>query len=923
MMRKVKIIGLPKFVGGGTPPMCAIGYTMDPEDNSKCITQQEALNKMLKRSGNGFQNNVGPTTTTTLDPNASSSSLLNLSPTTTLPATDSTTTLNPNNPSAWSKITKTADLLASSLGIGNALTEEFFNKPDRQRAFESQQRNNMFTQGMKATNRGMGAVPNTGKLVPQLGGQGQSFAGMMGKYGGEFKQTRKVIIEEVPSYMKMAYGGQTKHSLDITRQAELRSRSSLSEGEQFNKNLSEKKGEDFVLEGEKDELLWKPADYELYKFGGKFHSQGGTKLTAAQAYGVNSDIPSFIFSRVLKVPAKVANQEFGLDLKKGISPADIASKYLNLNKWNAILKDPNSTSDEKKSAQMSIAEISRSLAKLAVIHEEIKGKQAPDFAQQMLGMGEQQNQQMPPNQEMAKWGGNFSRKLPSFEDRLLVDKTTIPINTNVTVTTPFSQDYADFESYFNDPQNDALVNELYNRYVKDKAIDPSTLTKDQYKNILLTAQKQIWALRSKYDKGYLDKIEWDKGATPNTIYEQEMRNLGLDPMSQDDIKQFQNIYRHFSDVLKDPQFAKTYGDIFEIDPEGVADQTYNGQPISQAEGWFGNTTSRQWTKVKKKSQAPVNIGPGGGDQGGKTNLDIMYVCLPVGGKKGQYEVKEVPASVGVGYKTKEEAQANCGKGFTPPLDFTTPAKMKMTASLLGFPTWDPGVFPNMSAVKRNTMLPVWDAAAQAAFATGFKAPAEMLAAYAAPQGLGSNYSSLAGQAADLIGAKIIPQIEQQRVGIYNEGQQDLANELRRVQQFNIGQQEKRAAALATANDKYADEVPKWLMNVADVYDQAWTQRSDIDATNALTNYYIDPRTGRYKFKPGYRNIFGANYSYPGSDAASSTASADLLKKNYESMTYIKDDELRLKAATQLTLGQMKGVDNDDDDWKKPGKSKNK
>ena len=894
MMRKVKITGLPSFqfdlLTDTTTATLIVTDTTTLAPN--VVTGGTPTNTGLGAGGVGNNNLVLTSTTTNIFQGLND----------------------------WSKVSKTAFNIGQTINFGAALAENFINKPDRQRSFESHQRNNMFTEGMKGTNRGLGAVPNTGKLVPQLGGQGQSFAGMMGKYGGEFKQTRKVIIEEAPSYMKMAYGGQTRHSLDITRQAELRSRSSISEAEQYNKNLSEKKGEDFVLEGEKDELLWKPADYELYKFGGKFHSQGGTKLTAAQAYGVNSDIPSFIFSRVLKVPAKVINQEFGgfINTKKGMSPADIASKFLNLNNWNAILKDPNSTSDEKKSAEMSIAEISRNLAKLAIVHEDIKGKQAPEFAQQMLGMGEQQNQQMPPNQEMAKWGGNFSRELPSFEDRLLVDKTTIPTNTNVTVTTPFSQDYTELEAYFNDPSNAGLVNELYDRYIKTNKLDPSTFTADQYKNAFLTAQKHIWALRSKYDKDYLQKIQWDKG-NPNEVYNTEIGAFGYTPMTGPEIGTFQNIYKGFVDAVKDKEFIKKYGDIFEIDPQGRPDQTYSGLAVSPKDNVFGNTTNNEWTRLKKKSQVPVNIGPGGnGDPGGNTNLTVMYQCFPVG--KGKFEVKEVPASVGIGYKTKAEAEANCGKGFKPPFDFTTPAKMKMAASMLGFPTWDPGVFPNMSAVRRNTMLPVWDAAAQAAFATQYKAPAEMLAAYAAPQGLASNLAYLSGQAADTIGAKIIPQIEQQRVGIFNEGQQDLANELRRVQQFNINQKEKRATALATVNDKYADEVQKWAMNVADTMDQAWTQRSDISGTNALTNYYLDPRTGEYKFKPGYRNIFGANYSYPGSDG-SATTYADVLKQNYDKMDYIKDEELRLDAATKLTIAQTKGqTDNNDDDWMQPGKS---
>ena len=126
-------------------------------------------------------------------------------------------------------------------------------------------------------------------------------------------------------------------------------------------NLEAEKGETAVTDLNGDGIP------EHYKIGGKRHYDGGTPLYLPD--------DSFIFSRDRKMKIKDPEvlKQFGMAAKKGgYTPADIAKKY-DINKFRAVLGDPDTDDLQKKSAEAMVTNFNMKLAKLALAQESIKG----------------------------------------------------------------------------------------------------------------------------------------------------------------------------------------------------------------------------------------------------------------------------------------------------------------------------------------------------------------------------------------------------------------------------------------------------------------------------------------------------------------------------------------------------------------------
>ena len=108
-----------------------------------------------------------------------------------------------------------------------------------------------------------------------------------------------------------------------------------------------------------------------HKIGGKKHYNGGTKLNLPE--------DSFIFSAAREMALKGSEilNEFGItnkkQLKKGVLPADIAKRLPDMNKYRAVLADPDSDKMQRKTAEMMLANISLKMAKLGLAQESLKG----------------------------------------------------------------------------------------------------------------------------------------------------------------------------------------------------------------------------------------------------------------------------------------------------------------------------------------------------------------------------------------------------------------------------------------------------------------------------------------------------------------------------------------------------------------------
>jgi hypothetical protein len=193
----------------------------------------------------------------------------------------------------------------------------------------------------------------------------------------------RIRIIENPN--NMAYGGQsTGGGLDVgTRKVY---------GDQpanpyasLGKTLQPVPREDANIEAEKGETIYGDVDGDGQKehmtVGGKRHVDGGTPLNVPKG--------SFVFSDTRKMRIKDENvlKYFGVNPKKGgITPAEIAKKY-DINKFKAILQDPNSDKLQKDTAKKMIDSYEDKLGYLALIQEKMKGLPSgiPEVAQKIMG----------------------------------------------------------------------------------------------------------------------------------------------------------------------------------------------------------------------------------------------------------------------------------------------------------------------------------------------------------------------------------------------------------------------------------------------------------------------------------------------------------------------------------------------------------
>ena len=220
--------------------------------------------------------------------------------------------------------------------------------------------------------------------------------GKIAKYGGSMK--RKIKITGLP---QAAYGGtQNKASVDemypYNSNVRRAAYSDMLEGEsqgEVRQYAEEVPREIANIEAEKGETIVKPNDQGLvnmYKIGGKRHSEGGTPLQA--------DPNDFIFSdtKDMKIKDPAILESFGMQVqkkgRKGYTPAEISKKFnLNDPAMQRALNDPKADRIEKATAERMYDNNLSQLGKLALVQEARKGfpQGAPDISMpymQKVGM---------------------------------------------------------------------------------------------------------------------------------------------------------------------------------------------------------------------------------------------------------------------------------------------------------------------------------------------------------------------------------------------------------------------------------------------------------------------------------------------------------------------------------------------------------
>lgn len=214
----------------------------------------------------------------------------------------------------------------------------------------------------------------------------------------------KIRISGIPEENQMAEGGQPQYSGQsdyglYIGQRDLYKTMAKNPYTNLKNSVSEKEeteADPYVLEAEGGETILRPDGTHLNITGDR-HSEGGEKLTKSQA-----PKGSFIYSDTSKM--KIKNPEvlkyFG---KTGgdPTPAKLAKQY-DVNKYRAILSDPNASVLSKKTAELMVKNYQNKLAQLALVQESMKGfpQGIPEVAKGL--MPEQQSQE-----PQAAYGGYF------------------------------------------------------------------------------------------------------------------------------------------------------------------------------------------------------------------------------------------------------------------------------------------------------------------------------------------------------------------------------------------------------------------------------------------------------------------------------------------------------------------------------------
>lgn len=197
--------------------------------------------------------------------------------------------------------------------------------------------------------------------------------------GGETINPMKIRIVKAPS---MEYGGQMGYGLDLGGR---RVYTDMPESTQdtVSNTMGPVPEEMATIEAEKGETILTDVDgdgmKEHMKIGGKRHSEGGTPLAAEPG--------DFVFSDTKKM--KINNPRilalFNKSGKKGYTPAEIAKQY-DMNKYKAILQDPNADKMSKRTAEMMLANYEQKLGLLSVVQEAKKGFPAgiPSVAESVM-----------------------------------------------------------------------------------------------------------------------------------------------------------------------------------------------------------------------------------------------------------------------------------------------------------------------------------------------------------------------------------------------------------------------------------------------------------------------------------------------------------------------------------------------------------
>ena len=929
-MPRIRIISAPKlnsYQTGGEK--CPEGYMWN-EFAQQCVPDPN-LNNFDQNTFDDQQNQnisgVGETTPDVINPISTPTNPYNFQPGQQGINTGIPSSVVPSDPAAYAKYKKPSFFSKAqkfnkkymspfAKGVGAAIAigtpyKNFFEQRAQQKAFNSRFRNANFTRADVSPGDQFGnfdinqGIFKSRQKTPWNEGAftNQFDSPLTAQFGGSLikdtdMEKMKVRITGLPS---KKYGGQSEYGLDkgwrigYTEMPEHKR-------EGVSKSLEAVPRSEANIEAEKGETVYGDMDndgvMEHFNIGGKRHVDGGTPLKVPEG--------SFIFSDTKKMMIKDPKvlSEFGVSAKGGITPADIAKKY-DINKYKAIMEDPNTDPLMKETAQMMVKNYEKKLAKLAFIQEKTKGfpqgipeicrkllspefiaqaeeyiakqkGQQPSSLQQLGSQGappqQQAPQQAPPQEEMPQQGApepNGMQEYPQGQE---------PMEGMPEEQMSYEEEMPE-EAYggsiFDDGGEAFLRDYLDNEY-QDGGSTPDDENNiapwggDKFENRKNASKysKEEWAAKLR-KAGYTGPLTNE--AVQKWLYEQEKSKAVIDKLHQE-----------------------------------------YGMPKA---GMFDKILGYRWdAALEGLDEVPPETTPG---------TFVGYKCINNTVQPSSYPTMEALTADGADANL-QTVQAKCGKTpFTPPgktpppgrkpdvpLKWMTPDKLNLAATLAVPPKKYLPWFANVAFEPSQLALEDWRGPAAAAFSAGYAAPAATFSQFASTQGSKAGLSNLAGKNAESIAA-IASGVTGKNVDRVNAFSNQ---ERQRKDQFNLLRAEranKEYLGNVVANQQYDNSMRKYINNFAKAYGQGWKNKMQLGMLNAVNPMYnVDPRSGNSYFMQGYDPTkFGTTAGSTGTNGYSMENFAALKKYYMDNSIFTDPDKAAAEALKDIRSSKSTAATN--------------
>lgn len=160
--------------------------------------------------------------------------------------------------------------------------------------------------------------------------------------------------------------------------------------------------------------------------------------------------------------------------------------------------------------------------------------------------------------------------------------------------------------------NPEIQKAIYEKYRTNPGADKS-LSQPQVIALLKKGNYDNAIVQSVFkDNAFLKDESWDRlyGEDKNVVYNQTLKELGINPMQGPEIKAFQAAFQAATDIALDDKWKPIFkNNGFDINPVGVYDETYRGKNVSPVDDYYGNTTVGQMFRLAqqpKQEEVKVN-----------------------------------------------------------------------------------------------------------------------------------------------------------------------------------------------------------------------------------------------------------------------------------------------------------------------------